>query len=433
MTNDEARMTNQCPDLSADSRAISAFVSFEFLWNLGCGMFSLSVVSAFIVAMGGSLAIAGMVSMLGGLVSLLAQPLSMLLFGQLRDRRFASVGMLHCMTLCFLGLGVMIYALPEAALRAHAVYIALAMSAAGMLFGSLNAPLYYSLAIDSVSPRQLGRMTGLRQAGNAAGNLAAAALVGWLLASTVQPFNYGRALVVGGILGLLGSASLLWLPKQAHLLRHGEPRSPFHHFEETLRQLGRERRFWLLMGGLWLAAMVGGTMGLGLAYLRRAAGSDSVVGVVIIVSAVARLISGPPCGWMVTRFGMRSAAYVSLAASLAGFIALIALPPMAAAVAWGVITGITLATMEMWTYMLPAGLFPHVNRVGLVAVLGTLMGPVMFAAPILLGRLLDAGLPPGSVFLPAAVVALVAMIYFWLLTPRSTAAPVTVERDRSEA
>ena len=117
MTNDEARMTNQCPDLSADSRAISAFVSFEFLWNLGCGMFSLSVVSAFIVTMGGSLAIAGMVPMLGGLVSLLAQPLSMLLFGQLRDRRFASVGMLHCMTLCFLGLGVMIYALPEAALR----------------------------------------------------------------------------------------------------------------------------------------------------------------------------------------------------------------------------------------------------------------------------------------------------------------------------
>ena len=408
------------PITYADSRAISAFVIFEFLWNLGCGMFSLSVVSAFIVAMGGSLTIAGMVPMLGGLVSLLAQPLSMLLFGQLRDRRFASVGLLHCMSLCFLALGVMIYALPEAALRTYVVYVALAVSAAGLLFGSLNAPLYYSLAIDSVSPQLLGRMTGLRQAGNAAGNLAASGLVAWLLASTVQPFNYGRAFVVGGILGVLGSSSLLWLPKQTHLSQLGESLSPFQNFGETLWQLGRERRFWLLMVGLWLAAMVGGAMGLGLAFLRRTAGADSVVSAVIIVSAVARLISGPPCGWMVTRYGMISAGYVSLAATLAGFVALVALPPMAAAVALGVFTGITRATMEMWTFMMPAGLFPNVNRVGLMAVLGTLMGPVMFAAPVLLGWLLDAGLSPSAVFLPAAGVALMAMIYFRAMVPQGS-------------
>ena len=68
---------------SADSRSSSAFVSVEFLWNPGCGMFCLSAVSAFIAAMGDrSLSRGGSRarwSCLG-----LAQPLSMLLPGRLR-------------------------------------------------------------------------------------------------------------------------------------------------------------------------------------------------------------------------------------------------------------------------------------------------------------------------------------------------------------
>jgi Na+/melibiose symporter-like transporter len=409
---------------AADSRAIIAFVGFEFLWNLGCGMFSLSVISALVVAMDGSLAVAGLIPALSGIASLAAQPLAMLLFGRARDRRRASVGLLHGMTLCFLALGALIFILPADALSTQGVPATVALSVAGLLFGSLNAPLYYSLAIDAVSPPSLGRLTGLRQAGNAAGNLAAAGLVAWLLASTDQPFNYGRVLVAGGLLGLAGSSSLLLMPEPYHSLTDGEPaRSSFHHLALTLRALWRQRPFWTLMGGLWLAAFVSGATGIGVAHLRQSSGSDGVVGAVLVASSLARLLAGPPCGGLVTRRGMRSAAFVSLGASCAGFAALAALPVAPAAVVWGAALGVALATMEMWSFMLPARMFPIVNRVGLVAVVGTLTGPVTFAAPLLMGRLLDAGLAPAGVFLPAAGLALAVAAYFRLWLPAGRAAP----------
>jgi Na+/melibiose symporter-like transporter len=323
------------------------------------------------------------------------------------------VGLLHGMTLCFLALGVMIFILPVDMLGAQGVLVTVALSVAGLLFGSLNAPLYYSLAIDSVSPPSLGRLTGLRQAGNAAGNLAAAGLVAWLLASDAQPYNYGRALVMGGVLGLAGSASLLLMPKPFHPLSDSGPaRSSFQHLALTLRALWHQRSFWTLMGGLWLAAFVSGATGIGVAHLRQASGSDGVVGAVLVASSLARLLAGPPCGGLVMRRGMRSAAFVSLGASFAGFAGLVVLPAAQAAVVWGVALGLALATMEMWSFMLPAGMFPSVNRVGLVAVVGTLTGPVIFVAPVLVGRLLDAGLAPASVFLPAAGLALAGMAYF---------------------
>lgn len=401
-----------------DRRAIGTFVVFEFLWNLGCGTFSMSVVSAFVVSMGGSLALAGLIPALGGIISLAAQPLAIVFFGRVSDRRRASASLLWGMSLSFFALGVIVFVLPANILREAAVPLAVLLSALGLLFGSINAPLYYSLAIDSVSPPRLGRLTGLRQAGNAAGNLAAAGLVTWLLASTGQPFNYGRALFIGGILGVLGCSSILLMPPPYHALADdGETRSPLHHLALTLRELWRHRAFWRLMSGLWLGAFVSGATGIGVAHLRHVTGSDDVVGLVLVVSAFMRMLGGPACGWLVTRKGMRSAAFVSLGVTCAGFVGLVALPAPAAAIAWGAGIGIAQATMEMWSFMLPAHMFPRVNRVGLVAVLGTLTGPVMFVAPVLLGRLLDVGLAPASVFLPAAGLAQIAMAYFRLRLP----------------
>ena len=254
--------------------------------------------------------------------------------------------------------------------------------------------------------------------GNAAGNLAASLLVAWLLTTAAQPFNYGRALVLGGILGIFGCSSVLLMPEPYHPLAHGDDaQSPWSHLAETLHGLWSRRAFRMLMGGLWLSMVVSGAAGLGVAQLRRATGSDAVVGIVVVVSSIARLLSGPACGWLVTRCGMRSAAFISLGASAAGFAALVYLPALPAAVVWGVVLGLTLATMEMWSYMLPAHLFPAVNRVNLVALLVALTGPVMFVTPVILGRLLDAGVATTWVFLPVAGVAVLTMGYFWYAIP----------------
>ncbi|MEE2657002.1 MAG: MFS transporter [Candidatus Latescibacterota bacterium] len=415
---------------SSATRTFLAFIGFESLWGTGFSLaFHGPILTGFVIAAGGSITAVGGLAAVGSAVSILLQPVSAMLFGRSRHRRYIAVTLQWSVAASLLVPVAVYYGLSADYFATWAVYAVAATVTLQSIFGSLNSPVFYSLTIDTAPVSQRGLLQGVRQVCLAFSGVFAAVLARDLLIGSTGPDRYVDVFVVALGFCLVGPLFILMLREPEIASQTGVRGWPF--LRRSFTRLAGQSGFWRLMIGL---ALIHATLAVGNlipALLRQDSGVDITVADILLFTTVARVAAGPLVGYWVGRHGYRFGAEVAIAASVAGWLAVILLPLGWATIFWGLMSGLALVTTDLWNTNLIAQVFPTENRVSLLAAAGFVMGPVGVVAPLIWAILMDGAIefhhPLGTariILIIAAAMAGVTWLYIRRFVPNPKPAEI---------